>query len=500
MIQASGEPTLVVVGSGVAGAKVVEEVMARAPGRFDIRMFGAEPHGTYNRILLSSVLGGFKDPEKLWWRPLEWYEANGVRLHAGVKAQGIDRERRVVHGGDGKVAEPYDSLVLATGSRPFVPPMEGVRQKGVFVFRTLEDCDHIAAYARRCDRAAVIGGGLLGLEAARGLLAHGVAVTVVEVAPHLMVQQLDPTGGALLKRKLEALGVEVLLEKQTTAILGDGEVGGLDSRTEASSKPKWWSSSCGIRPNVEEARAAGLAVDRAILVDDQLRTSDPAIFALGECVQHQGKIYGLIDPLYEQARVLADVLTGANPGAAYRGSRLGTTLQVMGVDLTTMGEVNANGPNCEVVAHLDPARGLYKKLVLRDNRLCGAILLGTVDAGGRLMHLFKSGEPVSRSALELLAGEADGADAKVADNSNDNGKGQARARQEQDRDHEGGKGGPRLPGRRFPLCPDRQLAGDDRGRQAALQVARPVLPQADAGQLHAAHPATPGSSTPGSSA
>ncbi len=412
MIQASSNPTLVVVGSGMAGAKVVEEVMARAPGRFHIRMFGAEPHGTYNRILLSSVLGGFKDPEQLWLRPLEWYESHGVRLHAGVKAQGIDRERRVVLGGDGKVIEPYDALVLATGSRPFVPPMEGVRQKGVFVFRTLEDCAEIAAYARQCDRAAVIGGGLLGLEAARGLLSHGVAVTVVEVAPHLMVQQLDPTGGALLKRKLEGMGVEVLLEKQTTAILGDGEVTGLRFKDGSVLETDMVVISCGIRPNVEEAKAAGLAVERAIVVDDQLRTSDPAIFAVGECVQHQGKIYGLVDPLYEQARVLADVLTGVNPSAAYRGSRLGTTLKVMGVDLTAMGEVNAAGPDCEVVSHLDPARGVYKKLVLRDNKLAGAILLGAGDPGGRLLHLFKSGEPVSRSALELLAG---GAEENVAD-------------------------------------------------------------------------------------
>ena len=172
----------------MAGAKVVEEVIARQPDRYQIRMFGAEPHGTYNRILLSSVLGGFQDPSRLWLNPLEWYEQHDIFVHSGVMAQTIDRERRVVLGGDGKVEEPYDHLVLATGSRPFVPPMEGSRQRGVFVFRTLEDCSAIAAYARDCRRAVVIGGGLLGLEAARGLLSHGLEVTVVEVAPHLMVQ------------------------------------------------------------------------------------------------------------------------------------------------------------------------------------------------------------------------------------------------------------------------------------------------------------------------
>jgi nitrite reductase (NADH) large subunit len=407
--------TLVVVGTGMAGAKVVEEVLARDPDRFHIRMFGAEPHGTYNRILLSSVLGGFKDPDKLWLRPHEWYESHGIRLHAGVKAQMIDRDKRVVHGGDGKVAEPYDALVLATGSRPFVPPMEGVQHPGVFVFRTLEDCAAIAAYAQQCDRAAVIGGGLLGLEAARGLLSHGLAVTVVEVAPHLMVQQLDPTGGALLRRKLEAMGVEVLLEKQTAAILGDGAVTGLRFKDGSILETDMVVISCGIRPNVEEAKAAGLAVERAIVVDDQLRTSDPAIFAVGECVQHQGKIYGLVDPLYEQARVLADVLTGVQPAAAYRGSRLGTTLKVMGVDLTAMGEVNTVAADAEVVTHLDSACGVYRKLVLRDGKLAGAILLGTGDPGGRLMHLFKSGTPVSRSALELLAGGAGPAEESVAE-------------------------------------------------------------------------------------
>src|SRR6516162_89174 len=211
MIQAVRHPTMIVVGTGMAGAKVVEEVTARAPDRFAIRMFGAEPHGTYNRILLSSVLGGFAEPERLWLNPLDWYERRGVRVHGGVRAESIDRGNHVVHGADGKVAEPYDLLVLATGSRPFVPPLEGSRQRGVFVFRTLEDCAAITAYAQDCDRAVVIGGGLLGLEAARGLLNHGLEVTVVEVAPHLMIQQLDPSGGDLLRRKLEALGVRVLL-------------------------------------------------------------------------------------------------------------------------------------------------------------------------------------------------------------------------------------------------------------------------------------------------
>src|SRR5438094_2815804 len=227
MIAAASRPALVVVGTGMAGAKVVQEVLARDPDRFHIRMVGAEPHGTYNRILLTSVLGGFQDPNQLWLNPLEWYQDHGIFVHAGVKADKIDRESRFIVGGGGRVTEPYDLLVMATGSRPFVPPMEGTRQQGVFVFRTLDDCGTIAAYAQECDRAVVIGGGLLGLEAARGLLSHGVEVTVVEVAPHLMIQQLDPIGGALLKRKLEAMGVRVLLGTATSQLLGEGKVAGL---------------------------------------------------------------------------------------------------------------------------------------------------------------------------------------------------------------------------------------------------------------------------------
>jgi nitrite reductase (NADH) large subunit len=404
MIQAARRPALVVVGTGMAGAKVVEEVTARAPDRFSIRMFGAEPHGTYNRILLSSVLGGFAEPERLWLNPLDWYERRGVRVHGGVRAESIDRGNHVVVGASGKVAEPYDLLVLATGSRPFVPPMEGTRQPGVFVFRTLDDCAAIGAYAQECERAVVIGGGLLGLEAARGLLSHGLEVTVVEVAPHLMVQQLDATGGALLKRKLEAMGVRVLLETAATHILGDGRVTGLRFKDGSTLDTDMVVISCGIRPNADEARAAGLAVERAIVVDDQLRTSDPDVFAVGECAQHRGRLYGLVDPVYEQARVLADVITGAKPQAAYAGTRLATTLKVMGVDLTAMGEVNATRPDCEVVSHLDPSRGVYKKLVLRDHQLVGAILLGESDPTGRLLRLFKSGEELAEQPLDLLAG------------------------------------------------------------------------------------------------
>ena len=396
---------LVVVGTGMAGAKLVEEIHDTDPERFSIRMFGAEPHGTYNRILLSTVLGGFQDPSKLWIKPLEWYEKRGVLVHVGVKADAIDRQKKVVTGAGGKVEEPYDLLVMATGSRPFVPPMEGTKQQGVFVFRTLDDCATIGAYAEECDRAVVIGGGLLGLEAARGLLNHGLEVTVVEVAPHLMVQQLDPVGGDLLKRKLEAMGLRVLLGTVTTHLTGDGRVTGLRFQDGTTLDTDMVVISCGIRPNVEEARSAGLAVEKAIVVDDQLRTSDPAIYAVGECAQHRGRLYGLVDPLYEQAGVLAKVVTGSKPDAVYSGSRLATTLKVMDIDLTSMGDVAGGGPDTEIVSHCDPAKGTYKKLVIKGNRLVGAVLLGLGDPGGKLRRLFKENRVLPASALDLLAGD-----------------------------------------------------------------------------------------------
>jgi NAD(P)H-nitrite reductase large subunit len=461
----ASRPTLIVIGTGMAGAKVIEETIARAPGRFQIRMFGAEPHGTYNRILLSSVLGGFKDPNQLWLNPLEWYEKNEVFVHAGVRAEAIDREKRVVIGAGGKVTEPYDILVLATGSRPFVPPMQGTNKEGVFLFRTLEDCEAIGSYARQCQRAVVIGGGLLGLEAARGLLSHGVEVTVVEVAPQLMIQQLDATAAGLLQRKMETMGVRIRLGTTTTHLLGDGRVAGLQFQDGSNLDTDMVVVSCGIRPNVDEARAAGLQVERAVVVDDQLRTSDPAIFAVGECAQHRGKVYGLVDPIYEQARILAEVLarmgdresriadcgllidqaisngeSGSHPAErnghghsdlssavgtlqsairspdprtltpdslpSYLGSRLATTLKVMGVELTSMGEVNAAGPECEVVSHLDPSSGAYRKLVIRENRLVGCILLGTGDPSGTFLRLFKSSEPIEGSVVELLIGSS----------------------------------------------------------------------------------------------
>lgn len=401
MIQAR-RPTLVVVGTGMVGARVVEEILARTPDRFQIRMFGAEPHGTYNRILLSHVLGGFADPKQLWLRTLEWYEQQGVRVHAGVRVDHLDLNQRIVSGANGKVVEPYDYLVLATGSRPFVPRISGTEQQGVFVFRTLEDCSAIGSFASRCERAVVLGGGLLGLEAARGLLNHEIEVTVVESATHLMPQQLDRVAGELLQRKMEALGVEIRTGTSVVELTGNGLVTGVRLGDGSLLETDMVVLACGIRPNVEEAKASGLHVERGIVVDDQLRSSDPQVFAVGECAQHKGVCYGVVEPLWEQAKVLAEVLTGTDPRARYPGSCVGTTLKVMGVDLVSLGNVQGD-EGAEVVSHLDGQAGVYKKLVVREGRLNGAILLGIPDEGGVLSRLFKGQDPLPGTALELLS-------------------------------------------------------------------------------------------------
>lgn len=397
-------PALVVLGTGMAGLKVVEEVVARTPDRFQIRMFGAEPHAGYNRILLSSVLGGDVDPARLWLHTPDWFKRHGIFVHGGIRAEGIDLSSRTVRGAGGKVVEPYDRLVVATGSRPFVPPLEGHRLEGVHVFRTLDDCDAIRRHAENAARAVVLGGGLLGLEAARGLLAFGLETHVVEAAGHLMPLQLDATAGDLLRRKLETFGLRFHLGVRASRLLGTDRVEGVELEDGRVLDTDLVVVACGVRPNVEEAKEAGLDVRRGIVVDDQLRTSDPHVHAVGECAEHAGIVAGLVDPVYDQARVLADVLAETKPDARYTGSRPSTTLKVMGVDLVSLGESQASGPDVEVLSHLDPGKGVYKKLVLRGKRLVGGILLGTTDPSGKLLRLFRSGQELEEPALDLLTG------------------------------------------------------------------------------------------------
>ncbi|MCA9402621.1 MAG: nitrite reductase large subunit NirB [Candidatus Omnitrophica bacterium] len=418
---------LVVIGNGMAGARVVEEILARDPQAFEIVMFGAEPYGNYNRILLSNILNQTQQPAEIFMNPLPWYLENNIRLHAGVKAVEIDRQNKKVAGirlskedapygteivdtaSAEIIEEDYDYVILATGSRPFVPPFAGADLPGVFVFRTIDDCDGIAAYAKNCRKAAVIGGGLLGLEAARGLMTHDVEVTVIEAGPQLMQMQLDSESGDILKRTMEGMGVRVLTGSLTAQITErDGKVGGLLFKDGSALETDMVVVSAGIRPITEIAKVSRIDVNRGIVCDDQMRTSDPEIFAVGECVEHREKLYGLVEPIWEQARVLADVITGKNPDAAYEGSRTGTKLKVMGVELVSMGQTDPDQPDDEVLVYRNPNRGIYKKLLVRDERILGAILLGDAEFSDTLMQFFMSEKELPENRSEVLFAAVEG--------------------------------------------------------------------------------------------
>jgi nitrite reductase (NADH) large subunit len=422
-----GKQKLVVIGNGMAGARLVEDVLARGgAGKFEIVVFGDEPYGNYNRILLSGVLSGTHDPQDIFINSLAWYAENNIRLHAGVRVTAIDRAAKVVRGAGG-VTESYDRLVIATGSSPFVPPVEGLKKEtgdgfkdGVFVFRTLDDCDAITKYSTGGKRAAVIGGGLLGLEAARGLVNLGAEVHVVHLMPHLMDVQLDTQAGATLRRTMQQMGVTVHTEKSTTAILGNGHVTGLRFKDGSRLDCEMVVISAGIRPNTQLAKDAGLKVERGIVVGDGLRCADAGgdaadgIYAVGECAEHAGKVYGLVAPLWEQTAVLADKLTGRRPDAAYRGSKVSTKLKVMGVELAVMGEKEARDDKDEVVVYAEPWRGIYKKLIVRDGALAGAILLGDASTAPALLQAFDRTSLLPENRAELLfplaSNEAGGAE------------------------------------------------------------------------------------------
>ncbi len=400
---------LVVIGNGMAGARAVEEILARGGGeRFRITMFGDEPYGNYNRIMLSHVLAG-DEAEEIYLNPLDWYTDNAVTLHAGVRVVRVDRFARKVFADDGQVL-PYDKLIVATGSRTFFPPMDGMwlddkmLTPGVFGFRTMDDTAAMVEYARGRDRAVVIGGGLLGLEAAHGLQRHGLAVHVVQGGPVLMNQQLDEEAGAILRRVLERdRDITVHTGQRPTAIRSAGSVTGVVLADGDTLDAEMVVVTAGIRPNVGLAVVSGLTVERAIVVDDQMRSiDDPDIYVVGECAQHRGQVYGLVAPLWEQAAVLADHLTGVDPDAAYHGSRNATKLKVAGVAVAQMGIKRPEREDDEVVRFVEPRKGVYKSVVVRDGKLVGATLLGDTDKVAFLTQSFDRGLPLPEERVELL--------------------------------------------------------------------------------------------------
>ncbi len=394
---------LVVIGNGMAGCRAVQEVLKRDPGRYDITIFGAEPRVNYDRIMLSPVLAGEKSFADIVINDEAWYADNGIDLRAGARVEAIDREARVVRAADGTEA-PYDRLILATGSDPIRLPLPGADLAGVVTFRDLDDVEAMIAAARPGAKAVVIGGGLLGIEAAYGLSKRGMGATVVHLMDVLMERQLDASAGFLLTEALAEKGVETVLEAQSEEILGaNGRVSGLRLKDGRVLDCDLLVMAVGIRPNGTLAKAAGLEVNRGVVVDDTLRTSDPAIYAIGECVEHRGQCYGLVAPIWEMCRTLGEALTDGQ--AAYEGSSLSTRLKVSGVDVFSAGK-HLGGPGCEDIVFRDAGRGVYKRIVLEEGKLAGAVLFGDASDGGWYFDLMKSGEDVAAFRETLVFGQA----------------------------------------------------------------------------------------------
>ena len=400
---APARPRLVVVGNGMAGMRTVEELLKLAPDLYDITVCGAEPHGNYNRILLSPVLAGEKTVDDIMLNTRDWYTQHGIELLAGDPVVAIDRPRRVVRSASGREVR-YDRLLLATGSKPFIIPVPGHTLDGVIAFRDIQDVETMLHAARNHRHAVVIGGGLLGLEAANGLMRQGMDVTVVHLADTLMERQLDKPAAELLKGALERKGLRFLLNAQTAGILGDERVTGVLFKDGTRIPADLVVMTAGVRPNIELAAGAGLRCERAIVVDDTLQTFDPRIYAVGECVQHRQATFGLVAPIWDQARVCAAHLAGAGH-RRYVQQATATKLKVTGVDLYSAGDFIGTEGSEDLVLR-DPRRGVYKRLVLQDGRLVGAVLYGDVKDGPWYFDLIQSGKPVAALRQRLLFGQA----------------------------------------------------------------------------------------------
>ncbi len=403
---------LVLVGNGMAGIRTLEELLKLAPDRYEITVFGSEPYGNYNRIMLSPVLAGEKTIADIMLNDEQWYADNGITLHKGKTVTSIDRSQRRVIATDGTTAT-YDRLLLATGSNPFIIPVPGHDKTGVIAFRDIHDVDTMLAFARDYRKAVVIGGGLLGLEAANGLIKQGMDVTVVHLLDALMERQLDKPAAGLLKRSLESRGMTFLMEAQTSEILGNGRVRGVRFRDGSEVEADLVVMGVGIVPNIALAKCAGLYCERGIVVNDVMQTYDPRIFAVGECAQHRGIAYGLVAPLFEQGKVAANQLAGLGY-AYYKGSLTSTKLKVTGIDLFSAGEYNESGDD-EVLVLQDAAAGTYKKLVIRDNRIRGAVLYGDTIDGSWYFQLMREGTGIADFRKTLLFGQHDLGDAGHGD-------------------------------------------------------------------------------------
>jgi nitrite reductase (NADH) large subunit len=395
---------LLLVGNGMAGMRTINEILARDRERFEIEVIGAEPHPNYNRILLSSVLAGEKEIDEIVLHSREWYARNSIELSLGDAAVKLDASAKTLTTASGR-ATGYDTLVLATGSRPVVPPVAGLDLPGVCAFRNIADLELMRDASRHGGRAVVVGGGLLGLEAAFGLTKRGMTVTVLHLMQSLMERQLDEAAGLLLQRDLEESGITVLTKAQTEAIIGDAHVKAVqlaDGRELAADLVVF---AVGVRPNIDLARAAGLDVNRGIIVDDFMATSEVGIFAVGECIEHHGQTFGLVGPLWEQARVCAAALCG-DLQERYVAPVPHTSLKVTGVDVFSAGVLEARDDGDEELTLRDAGRGQYKKLVLREGRLAGAILYGEITDGPWFVELMESKRDIAPLRDSVIFGRA----------------------------------------------------------------------------------------------
>ena len=396
---------LVMVGNGMAGVRTLEELIKLEPDLYDITVFGSEPYPNYNRIMLSPVLAGEQGIQDIILNDLDWYKENNITLHLNKKVVKIDRKNKVVYAEDGTEAE-YDRLLLATGSNPFILPIPGNELAGVIGYRDIQDTNAMIAAAAKYKHAVVIGGGLLGLEAANGLALRGMDVTVVHIMPWLMERQLDKSSAKMLQRSLEAKGLKFLLEKQTEMLLGDdtGRVKAIRFKDGSEIPADLLVMAVGIRPNTALAESAGIHCNRGIVVNDTMQTYDPSIYAVGECVSHRGTAYGLVAPLFDMAKVCANHL--ARMGIArYQGSVTSTKLKVTGIDLFSAGDFTGDNETDEIVMH-DAAGGVYKKLVLKDDKLIGAVMYGDTKDGSWYFQMIRDGKNIADVREHLMFGQS----------------------------------------------------------------------------------------------
>ncbi|MBP1963167.1 nitrite reductase large subunit NirB [Paenibacillus aceris] len=394
---------IVLVGNGMAGVNCIEQLLKLAPNKYEITIFGKEPHPNYNRILLSSVLAGDADMNDIVINDWSWYKENHIVLHPGNTVNNIDTARKLVRT-DGGITVPYDELILATGSLPFMLPLPGADKEGVIAFRDIKDCETMIETAKSYKKAVVIGGGLLGLEAARGLLNLNMEVSVVHINEYLMNLQLDRTASLMLQHELERQGMKFLLKKNSESILGKKRVTGLRFTDGSEIEADLIVMAVGIRPNIALAKSIGIEINRGIVVNDFLETSIPNIYSVGECTEHRGVAYGLVAPLFEQGAVLAKRLAGID-AAGYQGSIVSTKLKVSGVDVFSAGEY-ADKPDTRAVRVQDDFESIYKKVVIRDGKVIGAVLFGDISDGSRLFAMIRNGEDVTGKEKTVLLGDS----------------------------------------------------------------------------------------------